>query len=120
MAQKKTGYKNLRFCQSDDAEVKAAIAQYASEAKPEDVIAIDNRTRKIFGIGKAKGILFTKNAIYSSFLEDNNPIYYKDIKHAALSVEDKIRFKMKNGESIECDFGQANDLILEFLLEIIT
>ncbi len=117
LSKKKINYNYLVFCQSDSTEVSYAIAQYASDVKPEDVIAIDNRTKEFFGIGKARGILYTRVAIFSSYSLSHNPIRYRDIKHVAPSVNG-IRFKMQNGENFDCDFGRANEFIIDFLSEL--
>ena len=113
--QKKIEYKKLIFCNPSDPNVRKAIAEYASGIEPNDAIAIDDHTSKFYR--KPKGILFTKDGIYSSFLEKNNHINYKEIKHVSLSING-IRFKLRNDDIIECDFGHANDFILAFLNEI--
>lgn len=111
----KLDYRNLKFCEPSDPEVLKAIAKYASGASPKDVFAIDDRTGKI--IKTPKGILFTKDALYGSMLEGTNRISYRDIKSVSIYAEG-VRFKMKDGKVIECDFNPANDLILNYLHDI--
>ena len=92
-----------------------AISSYAPDADADDIVAISGSGFP--GYGKS-GVLYTRNALYSSELEDRKGIPYSSVESIQL-YPDGLRFTFKDGKTTTAHFGQYHQQVLEILTRLL-
>ena len=107
----KRGLQPIEIKDADYNTVMNAIDNYASNVNLEDVVAIE--PAGLFSRGK-KGVLYTKNAIYSSELAKGECIPYTSL-YNVYQHADGLKISFIERDSMIVDFGKAQDQVFEII-----
>ena len=93
--------------------LQKAISSYAPDISPNDIVAISGAK---FPSNGRVGVLYTSNAIYSSFHEDG-PIVFSDIESLTV-YDDGLQYRLKNGSAIKIDYGPYQDQVYQIITSL--